>query len=79
MSNYHWYLKQSYSFDMKNKVSSVQWDPEDVNALHVLTLTGLYLKYKLGQTVSYCNFVADYNASIAVIDNSNYKFYSQLI
>ena len=79
MSNYHWYLKQSYSFDMKNKVSSVQWDPEDVNALHVLTLTGLYLKYKLGQTVSYCNFVADYNASIAVIDNSNYKFYSLLI
>ena len=79
MSNYHWYLKQSYNFDMKNKVSSVQWDPEDVNALHVLTLTGLYLKYKLGQTVSYCNFVADYNASIAVIDNSNYKFYSLLI
>ena len=79
MSNYHWYLKQSYSFDMKNKVSSVQWDPEDVNALHVLTLTGSYLKYKLGQTVNYCNFVADYNASIAVIDNSNYKFYSLLI
>ena len=71
MSNYHWYLKQSYSFDMKNKVSSVQWDPEDVNALHVLTLTGSYLKYKLGQTVNYFDLVADYNASIAVINRSN--------
>ena len=71
MSNCHWYLKQSYSFDMKNKVSSVQWDPEDVNALHVLTLTGFYLKYKLGQTVNYFDLVADYNASIAVINRSN--------
>ena len=79
MTKKHWYLKQSYSFDIKHKVASVQLDPEDVYTLHVLTLSGLYLKYKLGQTVNYCNFVADYNASIAVIDNSNYKFYSQLI
>ena len=73
MANYHWYLKQSYNFKMNNKVTAVQWDPEDVNSLHLFTKNGNYLKYKLGQTVNYCNFVSDYNASVAVIDNCNIK------
>ena len=72
MSNYHWYLKQTYSFRAENKVSAVQWDSEDAHCLHVFTCTGSYLKYKLGQTVNYCNNVSDYNASIAVINNSIY-------
>ncbi len=29
MSNYYWYLKQSYNFEMKNRVTSVSWDQED--------------------------------------------------
>lgn len=29
MSNYHWYLKQSYNFSLENKITSVCWDPED--------------------------------------------------
>ena len=68
-SNYHWYLKQSYNFDMSNKVTAVSWDPEDSYGLHVFTCSGQYIKYKLGLTVNYCNPVVDYNGSIAVIDN----------
>ena len=56
---------------MKNKVASVQWDPEDIFSLHLFTCNGQYIKYKLGQTVNYCNFGLDFNASIGVIDNSN--------
>ena len=59
---------------MKNKVASVQWDPEDIFGLHLFTCNGQYIKYKLGQTVNYCNFGLDYNASIGVIDNSNQYF-----
>ncbi len=29
MANYYWYLKQSYNFEMKNKVACVSWDQED--------------------------------------------------
>ncbi len=28
-ANYHWYLKQSYSFEAANKVTAVSWDQED--------------------------------------------------
>jgi elongator complex protein 1 len=31
MTNYYWYLKQSYNFEMSNKVTALSWDPEDSN------------------------------------------------
>lgn len=70
MSNYHWYLKQSYNFPLTNKVASVSWDPEDSYGLHLITSNGEYIKYKLGTTTHYCQpHVLNYNASIGVIDN----------
>ena len=77
MSNYHWYLKQSYNFDMKNKVSSVQWDPEDVNALHVLTLTGFYINWVklLAIVILLLIIMLQLQSLIIVIIN----FYSKLV
>jgi elongator complex protein 1 len=71
VSNYYWYLKQSYHFSMPNKVTCVSWDPEDSYKLHLITKQGQYINYKLGWTVNNCNKVKDYNGSIAVIDSSN--------
>jgi len=62
---------------MKNKVASVQWDPEDIFGLHLFTCNGQYIKYKLGQTVNYCNFGLDFgkcnniwNVKLLVVLNS---------
>lgn len=38
MTNYYWYLKQSYNFEMSNKVTAISWDPEDSNGYLFLLL-----------------------------------------
>ena len=69
--NFHWYLKQSYNFELSNKISSVSWDPEDSFALHLFTIKGQYLNYKLGSTINVSNATQNYNGAVAVTDFNN--------
>ncbi|RNA26145.1 elongator complex 1 [Brachionus plicatilis] len=69
MSNYHWYLKQSIDFDLKNRISAVCWDPEDSFKLHLFTETGQYVSYKYGWFVNCCKPVDGFNGSIALINS----------
>jgi elongator complex protein 1 len=72
MANYHWYLKQSYNFKLDNKITTVSWDSEDSYSLHLFTLSGQYIKYKLGWTVNLCTpLVPNYNGSIGVSDGQH--------
>lgn len=45
VSNYHWYLKQSFRFSADKAPSAVQWDPEHSNRLHVICVDGHYRQY----------------------------------
>ena len=71
VSNYHWYLKQSFNFDRNKKISCVSWDQEDSTSLHVLTINGNYFNFKFGWGIDLSSCVESNNASIAVIDGSN--------
>ena len=70
-SNYYWYLKQSYKFEIDDKISLVSWDPEDSLSLHAMTITGRYLKYNFGHITNLSSCIENYNGSIAVIDGKN--------
>jgi elongator complex protein 1 len=71
VANYYWYLKQSYNFDLENKISCVSWDPEDPLKLHAININGRYLNYNFGWTTNLSSCIEDYNGSIGVIDGSN--------
>ncbi|XP_022111138.1 elongator complex protein 1-like [Acanthaster planci] len=47
VGNYHWYLKQSLDFAVRegNRMAAVQWDPEHAHRLHVVMQSGRYLQY----------------------------------
>ncbi|XP_061166857.1 putative elongator complex protein 1 [Saccostrea echinata] len=64
VGNYHWYLKQSITFD-DDRVCSLTWDPEHAYRLHVLCQSGKYLQYTGHWATHSSN-----NALVAVIDGS---------
>ncbi|PIK35018.1 putative elongator complex protein 1 [Apostichopus japonicus] len=45
VSNYHWYLKQSLTFDTSERVTAIFWDPEPANRLHLICANGSHLQY----------------------------------
>ncbi|XP_022251795.1 elongator complex protein 1-like isoform X1 [Limulus polyphemus] len=72
-SNYHWYLKQSLSFN-KYHVTAVLWDVIDPYMLHVTCSGGHYLCYKWTWMVNHSkSYSSDDNACVAVIDGAHLK------
>jgi elongator complex protein 1 len=44
-SNYHWYLKQEFNYEPREKVVKISWDAEDGSLLRVATNKGNYFQY----------------------------------
>lgn len=67
VSNYHWYLKQTFEWkDESLRISSCTWDPVEPLLMHVICQNGSYSRYRWVWDV--CR---SQDSSVAVIDGND--------
>ncbi|GLH07490.1 Putative elongator complex protein 1, partial [Gryllus bimaculatus] len=69
MGNYHWYVKQRFSFSTKQQLLACTWDPEANLRLHVVYGSLQYATYEWNWLINHSSAFAQINrAEVAVID-----------